>query len=510
MSPNLEKTFLTNHLNMKKNIISPLLLALLFACQPEDTSTPSLEIDENLHVLSGELRSNSILLQCRFASIDTLINRDIPGQAGGGLFQVSTDSLFGETLETEWLPATAEGDFIIKKQVDGLQPDTPYFYRVKALLEGQADTVLSLTGTFETFPEEGVFDEISFAMSTGFNYEFFYGIEYNEEQAKKNPAKIPAQGKDRELGFEAFEAVQGKGVDFFIANGDVVYYDKGEKEGWGAKTVEEMRAKWHRFFAMPRNRSLNRAMPVFFLKDDHDHRFNDCDTTNRKRELPTNQDGIAIFKEQVPVVDPEDANPKTYRTVRVNADLQLWFVEGRDYRSPNSMEDTPEKTIWGDEQKAWLKRTLLESDAPFKILVSPTPMIGPDDAYKRDNHTNPEGFQSEGREFFSWLNENGFTGDDLFFICGDRHWKYHSVRPDGFQEFSCGAFVDQNSRGGRLPGDPKSSDPDALLKVPFIEIDTWGGGYLQVQSKREQNQSLMEFSFHDISGKQLYSFQTEK
>lgn len=84
------------------------------------------------------------------------------------------------------------------------------------------------------------------------------------------------------------------------------------------------------------------------------------------------------------------------------------MVEGRDYRSPNALPPGPEKSIWGEKQKAWLQQTLLESDAVFKILVSPTPMVGPDDLRKQDNHTNPLGFRAEGEAFFQWLKENNF------------------------------------------------------------------------------------------------------
>ena len=84
------------------------------------------------------------------------------------------------------------------------------------------------------------------------------------------------------------------------------------------------------------------------------------------------------------------------------------------------MPSGPEKTLWGAEQLAWLRRTLRESDATFKILISPTPMIGPDDAeqagrpaeghdaLKRDNHADPAGFQHERDQFFDWLTNNGF------------------------------------------------------------------------------------------------------
>ena len=52
------------------------------------------------------------------------------------------------------------------------------------------------------------------------------------------------------------------------------------------------------------------------------------------------------------------------------------------------MPDGPEKTILGSEQKAWLMKTLSESKATFKLVFSPTPIVGPDRKNKRDNHAN--------------------------------------------------------------------------------------------------------------------------
>ncbi len=43
---------------------------------------------------------------------------------------------------------------------------------------------------------------------------------------------------------------------------------------------------------------------------------------------------------------------RTYRTIRWGKGLQIWMVEGRLYRSPNTMEDGLQKTIWGKEQLA--------------------------------------------------------------------------------------------------------------------------------------------------------------
>ena len=139
-------------------------------------------------------------------------------------------------------------------------------------------------------------------------------------------------------------------------------------------------------------------------------------------------------------------------------------MEGRDYRSPLDQPDGPLKTIWGDKQKSWLKHTLNQSDATFKLLISPTPMVGPDSASKRDNHADNNGYRHEGDEFFRWLSETGVSPAEFFIACGDRHWQYHAIRPDGYEEFSCGALVDANAIVGNFPGDPKSTDPEGKSK----------------------------------------------
>ena len=60
------------------------------------------------------------------------------------------------------------------------------------------------------------------------------------------------------------------------------------------------------------------------------------------------------------------------------------------------MPDGPDKSIWGAEQKAWFKLTVQESDATFRVLISPTP-VSADRDNKNDNHANA-GFSNEGNE----------------------------------------------------------------------------------------------------------------
>src|SRR5581483_986025 len=155
--------------------------------------------------------------------------------------------------------------------------------------------------------------------------------------------------------------------------------------------------------------------------------------------------GLAVFREVVPM------SPRTFRTFRWGKGLQVWLTEGRDFRSPNTMKDGPDKTIWGKEQKQWLMQSLLASDADFKVLVSPTPIVGPDRPNKRDNHSNAA-FQHEGDEIRRWIRKH--LPERFFWINGDRHWQYHSVHPEtGLHEFGTGAASDPHAGG--TPGEDK-------------------------------------------------------
>lgn len=330
------------------------------------------------------------------------------------------------------------------------------------------------------------------------NYsKFYFGVDSTGKRAYT--------GEDKELGYPGLSTILQMKPDFFVGTGDNVYYDFPPKTR--TQTRSELRKKWHQQFVQPRYKQLFSQIPTYWEKDDHDHWYNDCDTTGNKK--PSNRLGIRTFVEQLPIVDPGEKVPITYRTHRINNLLQIWLVEGRDYRSPNDMPDGPEKSLWGKDQKDWLKRTLLESDAAFKILISPTPLVGPDDAYKKDNHTNPLGFRHEGNTFFEWLTENGFLDKNFCILCGDRHWQYHSVHPSGFEEFSSGALVDANSRLGRKPGDPESTDPEGLVKQHYTQEEK-SGGFLRVIVKPDRFRPGANATFQFFDEKGVLQYMVEK
>jgi len=428
--------------------------------------------------MAGEVTTNSVILQSRLTTTDGWVDGDLSGMPGVARFEISTNVDFGDVVEiTNWIDATADRDYIVKTRVGGLTPGTQYFYRVIYGPDSE-HVVIGPTRSFATHVGAGVEVETNFMVVTGMNYFRFFD----------DPARAYT-GPDKSLGYPALPAMLSMTPDFFIGTGDNVYYDV-PLEG-RADTEPAMRKKWHEQFGKQRFIDFFAEVPTYWEKDDHDYRYDDSDNTNTfargpNGETPSPQLGKDIFLEQLPVVDPAAQNPVTYRTHRVSEDLQIWLVEGRDYRSANAAEVGPDKTLWGVEQFSWLKQTLSESDATFKILISPTPLIGPDDAIngasgtiKRDNHSNVGGFRRERDEFFAWLTENDFLDQNFYIVCGDRHWQYHSRHPDGFEEFATGAIIDGNSRMGRQPGDPESNDPDALIAQPYT-YDEPTGGFLSV------------------------------
>jgi alkaline phosphatase D len=193
----------------------------------------------------------------------------------------------------------------------------------------------------------------------------------------------------------------------------------------------------------------------------------------------TFEQGLAVFPEQVPMGD------RTWRTFRWGRDLQIWLVEGRDYRSPNTMPDGPDKTIWGKKQKAWFKRTVRESDASFRILISPTPVVGPDRTNKRDNYSN-KAFQHEGREIREFLSKQ----KNMYVICGDRHWQYVSVDKDtGVREYSCGPASDEHAGG--WTNDQRYPEHKYLNVI---------GGFLAVTVDRVRGKPTVTFRHHGVDG----------
>jgi len=351
---------------------------------------------------------------------------------------------------TDWRQVDPNHDYTHQFKLTGLRPNAKYQVRVEA----DSDIQAVVEGGFKTAPHPDDPERVVLTVSTG--------QAYPDQDAEGG-------------GYKIYPAMLKLDPSFFVHTGDIVYYDRL------AKTLPLARWHWARMYSLPTNVEFHRQVASYFIKDDHDTWMNDCWPGRKTKFMGdfTFEQGQAVFLEQVPMGD------RTWRTFRWGRDLQIWLVEGRDYRSPNTMPDGPDKTIWGREQKAWFKRTVQESDATFRILISPTPIVGPDRTNKHDNHSNKD-FKHEGDEIRQFLSKQ----NNMYVICGDRHWQYVSVDKDtGVREYSCGPASDKHAGG--WTNDQRYPEHTYLNVI---------GGFLAVTVERSQGNPTVVFRHHSVEG----------
>jgi alkaline phosphatase D len=362
----------------------------------------------------------------------------------------------GKQSVTPWQTVDPQRDFTAQVRLSGLKPGTTY----KIIAEGRADdaddSMAACEGAFTTAPIPADAAPVRFVAVTCHDF---------------------PRRDDGGRGHLIYPVMATLNPAFLVHTGDIEYYDK---PGPFAMSAGLARFKWNRFYSLANQRDFHRRFASYFMKDDHDTVKNDCWPGQNYGDLTWDQ-GLAIFREQFPMGE------KTYRTVRWGSDLQIWMVEGRDYRSPNRTPDGPAKSILGAEQKKWLFDTMRASDAGFRILISPTPIVGPDRGEKNDNLAN-KGFTHEGNEVRAFL--SGL--DHTFIVCGDRHWQYVSSSGK-LTEFSCGPGSDSYAEGFSM----KNRAPEHR----FLRIK---GGFLSVEVKRDAEKPAISFRHHDVKGEVVH------
>ncbi|MEZ5354593.1 MAG: alkaline phosphatase D family protein [Bryobacteraceae bacterium] len=387
-----------------------------------------------------------------------------PGDAGEVRVLVRTAG--GKRIhESKWTAVGPDADFSHAFEVAKLQPSTAYAYTVETRASGKIDG--SLTGTFRTAPARDARETVEFAMLSCQKY----------------------SQRDGAHGFHLYDSIRKQSPQFLLSVGDNVYYDSDDPK---VNHVSIARHHWHRMYSLPSIAGCLQSAPGYWLKDDHDSYSDDCypGYVNETMRPFSFEQGLEIFPEQVPF------GAKPYRRFTWGGAVEIFLLEGRDYRSPNPSPDGEGKSIWGAEQKRWLMDGVAGSKAQWKIIVSPTPLVGPDRKSKHDNHSN-DVFAHEGREFRQWLRDN--THGDTFWLNGDRHWQYHSVDPEtGTQEFGCGAASDSHASG--TPGE----DP-RLHRFHRVK-----GGYLWVSARNAGGKAMLTVEHRDVHGARVYGQDFEK
>jgi len=276
-------------------------------------------------------------------------------------------------------------------------------------------------------------------------------------------------------GMKCYETMRQVEPDFFIHSGDTIYADdplQAEVEmpngGIWKNVVTEAKSKvaetlgeFHGQYAynlMDENvRRFNAEVPMFAQWDDHEVLNNwyptedlASDPTKAAYKV-TSVDLLAArasqaFFDYLPVRRHPDEPERVYNAFSYGPSLDVFRIDMRSYRGVNSANDQaepgPETAFLGESQKRWLMRSLLRSNATWKVIASDMPIgILVRDGAHFENGANGDG-PVRGREFdiaeiLRFIRDNGIN--NVVWLTADIHYTaahYYDPNQAQFQEFA--------------------------------------------------------------------------
>lgn len=279
---------------------------------------------------------------------------DLVSKMATAVAPVARSPLFTTGLET---------DFTLAIPIEGLMSATRYRFYVIASSKGREGTPTevrtALQGEFTTLPDATSHVPVTFAWS----------------------GDLGGQGRCRHgaAGYPIFDMLRAQPLDFFLFLGDTIYGDdlcpsppNEPGADFRATNLTEYRARQRDQRSAEALRRFLANVPVSVIWDDHEVRNDFAGPFDSQMAA-----GRQALREYWPIrVAPDDPH-RLYRTVRAGADLELFILDTRQYRSRNIDPDGPAKTMLGGPQLQWLLKGLTESTATWKVIVSSVPLSIP-------------------------------------------------------------------------------------------------------------------------------------
>jgi alkaline phosphatase D len=368
-------------------------------------------------------------------------------------------SIRSPAARTAVFVTSAGRDYTLTIPLDGLASATRYHYHVLVgQAQGEALTVAA-HGEFTTLPDAANSAPVTFVWS----------------------GDLGGQGRCRRgaAGYPIFDVMRAQQPDFFLFLGDTMYGDhlcpsppNEPGADFLATTLAEYRARHRDQRGAEALRRFLDSVPVYVIWDDHEVRNNFAGPLDS--QMPA---GRQALREYWPIrVAPDDPH-RLFRTVRVGADLELFILDTRQYRSRNADQDGPAKTMLGERQLQWLLSGLTESTATWKVIVTTVPLsiskggsIGVPGNDGGAGGAGGTGFERERQVIVDRILDRRVK--NVIFLAGDVHYvQANAYDPNGdgtpdFHEFMAGPL-------SAAPG--PLTPPSAGLR-PAILINE--GGYM--------------------------------
>ncbi len=358
-------------------------------------------------------------------------------------------------------------------------------------------------------------------------------------------------------GYRVYDKMRSHNPDFFIHSGDQIYADGPIKEEvktddgrlWHnvvtqgkskvAETLDEFRADFAYNLLDENKRRFAAEVPFLVQWDDHETRNNwyPGQTIGIDAYKVKSASLLAAFARQAmfeynPMRFASDVE-QVYRKIAYGPLLDVFMLDERSYRGDNSPNVQPgldaASAFLGPVQLAWLKRSLLESDATWKVIASDMPLsivvrdLNPDvpkgnfEAWANADGGKPSGRELEIASLLSFIKNNAIR--NVVWVTADVHYAAaFRYAPDNaaftdfepFWEFvsgpiNAGTFGPGEMDGTFGPEVKFVSVPQGMKqnRSPFDGLQFYGIGRIDGDTQ------VLTMSLYDIEGKKLYSVDIE-
>lgn len=211
---------------------------------------------------------------------------------------------------------------------------------------------------------------------------------------------------------------------------------------------------------------LLRHVPSYAIWDDRDFDGSDSDRT-----YPLRLEVTRVFERYWanPSYGSEPGPDGIYSRFSIG-DVDVFLLDDRFYRDPDSLSDSPAKTVLGTRQKAWLKDGLEDSDARLKVIAIGHQVLA--DYHEWESYSM---FRHERDELLDFIRERRIEG--VVFVDGDRHLtELERYEPEGgypLYDFTSSPVANRVFlQGLEIPNPIRVGGYSAGPSYGLLEIDT--------------------------------------
>lgn len=291
--------------------------------------------------------------------------------------EVSTSPNFDAPRRSEYSTPQREQNYCTVLRIKDLNPSTEYFYRL--MVDGKPDKYLSEKAPFRVRTAPAAGNEEALRLAFG------------------SCARIQEDAVQL-----IWSAIANANPDLFLWLGDNIYADTLDRR--------VMELEYQRQRGVATYQRFGAEVSQIAIWDDHDFGLNNHDRTNPIKDM-----ALAVFRQYW--VNPNYGQKQTpgvfFKTTFGATDI--FCLDGRTYRDPNSAPDDPTKTLLGRGQLSWLKSSLKDSKAVFKILACGSGWT----AAKGMGGDSWASFINERNALFDFIRDERIEG--VVLVSGDTH-----------------------------------------------------------------------------------------